>query len=90
MPGLVAQQREHGLVAAVDAVEISDGQRAGWRNPRMVKASEYLHRGEGGSLRYLFDSSSCPPVKEPQGISLQGSVTKTGYIVLYSAAKRWT
>jgi hypothetical protein len=42
--GLVAQQRQHGLVAAVHAVEVADGQRAGRRDTRMVEAAKNLHR----------------------------------------------
>jgi predicted deacylase len=39
--GLVVQQRQHGLVAPVHAVEIADGQRAGgampgWWKPRKI------------------------------------------------------
>jgi hypothetical protein len=38
---LAAQQRQHGLVAAVHAVEVADGERAarrdaGWRRPRKI------------------------------------------------------
>ncbi len=41
--GLVVQQRQHGLVAAVHAVEIADGQGAGARDAGMVEAAENLH-----------------------------------------------
>jgi hypothetical protein len=41
--GLVFQQRQHGLVAAVHAIEVADGQGAGGRDAWMVEAAENLH-----------------------------------------------
>ncbi len=43
VPRLVGQQREHGLVAAVHAVEAADRQRAGACDLGMVKAAEDAH-----------------------------------------------
>ncbi|GMN79767.1 hypothetical protein GmRootV512_39750 [Variovorax sp. V512] len=51
MAGLGLQQRQHGLVAAVDAVEIADREGAGRSYARVSEAAENLH-GE-----YLFDSA---------------------------------
>jgi len=42
---LAAQQGSHGLVSAVDAVEIADGQGAGGGQGGVVDASEDLHDG---------------------------------------------
>jgi hypothetical protein len=41
---LVSEQCQHGLVATVHAVEVADGQRAGWRKTGMVEASEHENR----------------------------------------------
>ena len=41
--GLVFQQRQHGLVAAVYAVEIANGQRAGGCDTRVLEATEDAH-----------------------------------------------
>jgi hypothetical protein len=41
--GLVAQQGQHGLVAAVHAVEVADGERAGRRDAGVLEAAENLH-----------------------------------------------
>ena len=51
--GSAAQQREHGLVAAMHPVEVADGQRAGRRDGGVVEAAEDVHRRQ-----YLFDSSA--------------------------------
>ena len=40
---LAAQERQHGLVAAVYAVEITNGQCAGRGEARMLVAAEKLH-----------------------------------------------
>ncbi len=40
---LVVQQRQHGLVAPVHAVEIADRQRAGGGNSGMAKTAKDLH-----------------------------------------------
>ena len=40
-----AQQREHGLVPGVYAVEIANGQRAGRGNGGVLETAEYLHTG---------------------------------------------
>jgi hypothetical protein len=39
----VVQQRQHGLVATVHTIEITDGQRTGLRQFRMLNASVNLH-----------------------------------------------
>ena len=43
MPSLVDQQRQHGLVAAVHAVEVADRQRAGRRDAGVMNAAKDLH-----------------------------------------------
>jgi hypothetical protein len=43
MPRFVAQQRQHGLVAAVNAIEVANGDRAGWCQFRVVNAAKDLH-----------------------------------------------
>ena len=42
--GFVVQQRQHGLVPPVHAVEITDGQRAGAGDARVVESAKDLHR----------------------------------------------
>jgi hypothetical protein len=37
------QQRQHGLVATVDAVEIANGEGAGGSHARVPEAAENLH-----------------------------------------------
>jgi hypothetical protein len=78
VPRLVVQQRQHGLVAAVHAVEVADGHGAGGRDAGVVEASEGLHRAG----RYLFDSTHCPCGKAPGRASAHQRRVKTGYIVL--------
>jgi hypothetical protein len=69
--GFAAQQCQHGLVAAVHAVEVADGQRAGTGDVRVVKTAKNLH-GMGIYVRadWVVDASA---------VSL--SVMKTSYIV---------
>jgi hypothetical protein len=43
VPRFVAQQSQHGLVATVNAIEITDGDRAGWRQFGMVNTAKDLH-----------------------------------------------
>jgi hypothetical protein len=40
---LGVQQRQHGLVATVHAVEIADGQGAGWSHAGMPEPAKNLH-----------------------------------------------
>ncbi len=43
MPSLVDQQRQHGLVAAVHAVEAADRQGAGRRDAGVMNTAKDLH-----------------------------------------------
>jgi hypothetical protein len=47
VPRLAVQQRQHGLVAAVHAVEVADGDGARGRDAGVVEAAEGLHAGVG-------------------------------------------
>jgi predicted RNA-binding protein with PUA domain len=51
--GLVVQEGQHGLVAAVHAIEVPDGQCAGRRDVRVVEAAKYLHRARDVVLTAL-------------------------------------
>jgi hypothetical protein len=41
--GLAFEQRQHGLMAPVYAIEVANGQGAGGMEPGVIKASKYLH-----------------------------------------------
>jgi hypothetical protein len=43
MPRFVAQQSQHGLVAAVNAIEVANGDGAGWRQFGMLNAAKDVH-----------------------------------------------
>jgi hypothetical protein len=77
--GLVVQQRQHGLVPAVHAVEVADGQGAGRRDAGVVEAAKNLHR-----VSICFGSKKCPSGTGNR----RKNVTKTGYIVIQQACRR--
>jgi hypothetical protein len=41
-----AQQRQHGLVPGMYAIEIANGQRAGRGDGGVLETAEYLHTGD--------------------------------------------
>mmetsp|Transcript_70428 Transcript_70428/g.165811 ORF Transcript_70428/g.165811 Transcript_70428/m.165811 type:complete len:423 (-) Transcript_70428:2047-3315(-) len=77
--GLGLQQRQHGLVAAVHAVEIADGQRAGGRDAGMVEASEHSHRTDCpcSVSRPRPRRGSTPSASHPAGGRRAGSARRT-------------
>jgi len=59
---LVAQQRQHRLMAAMDPVEIADGQRTGRRQGCMMETAKDLH-GRGlspPSQHFSIMALPCP------------------------------
>ena len=49
--GFIFEQGQHGLMAPVDAVKVTNGQGASGRNARMFEAAKYLHGGSYGGCQ---------------------------------------
>jgi hypothetical protein len=61
--GLAVEQRQHGLVAAVHAVEVADGDRAAGREAGMLETAEDAHGARlSGPLRRQCRISVATPV----------------------------
>jgi hypothetical protein len=56
VPGLVFEHSEHGLMAAVNAVKVANGQRTGLGQRRVLVAAKYFH-----AFDYRFYDTSFRP-----------------------------
>jgi len=78
--GFAVQQREHGLVATVHAVEVANGQRAGRRDVGVVETTKDFHwfvmvlvaacaRGQSAKWQFVIKSEYIVPKPYPGGVS---------------------